>query len=76
MCKCIISVEEVFCKVTELKKSKKSTRKSSAAVGKAISIGILYGFSKVLPNSHFRNAGIKRNWSNIYIIFFANSMKY
>ena len=23
--------------------------------------GILDGFSKVLPNSHFRNGGIKRN---------------
>ena len=38
--------------------------------------GILEGFYKVLPNSHFRNGGIKRNWSKIIIIFFANSMKY
>ena len=30
---------------------------------------ILEGFSKVLPNSHFRNGRIKRNWSNIFIIF-------
>ena len=30
--------------------------------------GILDGFSKVLPNSHFRNGGIKRNWSKISII--------
>ena len=38
--------------------------------------GILEGFSKVLPNSHFRNGGIKRNWINIFINFCANSMKY
>ena len=38
--------------------------------------GILEGFSKVLPNSHFRNDGIKRNWINIFINFCANSMKY
>ena len=29
---------------------------------------ILEGFSKVLPDSHFRNGGIKRNWSNIFMI--------
>ena len=34
------------------------------------------GVSKLLPNSHFRNGGIKRNWSKILIIFFANLMKY
>ena len=38
--------------------------------------GILEGFSKVLPISHFRNGGIKRNWSKIFIFFFPNSMKY
>ena len=37
-------------------------------------IGIQEGFSKVLPKSNFRNGGIKRNWSKISIIFFANSM--
>ena len=38
--------------------------------------GILERFSKVLPNSHFRNGGINRNWSKIFIIFFDNSMKH
>ena len=38
--------------------------------------GILERFSKVLPNSHFRNGGISRNWSNIFIIFFDNNMKH
>ena len=38
--------------------------------------GILEGFSNVLPNFHFRNGGIKRNWSKIFINFFANSMEY
>ena len=37
--------------------------------------GILEEFSKVLSNSHFRNGGIKRNWSKIFVIFFANSVK-
>ena len=30
---------------------------------------ILEGFSKVLPNSHFWNDGIKINWSKTFIIF-------
>ena len=29
-----------------------------------------------LPNFHFGNGGITRNWSKLFIIFFANSMKY
>ena len=32
-------------------------------------------YSKLLPNSHFRNGGIKRNWSKILTIFSANIMK-
>ena len=38
--------------------------------------GILEGFSKVLPNSYFKNGGIKRNWPKIFNILFAISMKY
>ena len=38
--------------------------------------GILEGFSQIIPNSFFRNGGIKRNWSKIFIIFFVNNMKY
>ena len=30
--------------------------------------GILEGFSNELPNSHFKNVGISRNWSDIFVI--------
>ena len=33
-------------------------------------------FSNELPNSDFRNGGITRNSSKLFMIFFAISMKY
>ena len=33
--------------------------------------GILEGFSNELPNSHFRNGEISRNWSKLFMNFLA-----
>ena len=32
---------------------------------------ILEGFSNELPNTHFRNGGISRNWSKLFMKFLA-----
>ena len=60
-------IDDLLSSDNESTPKKKLTRKRAGNTYRQS--GILERFSKVLPNSNFRNGGIKKNWSNIFIVF-------